>query len=145
MTEFFRENEIPYVIISDDTPVYLVVFYDRFGGVVESHTYKAGDRIVAPSYYDKYEDNIGVYSFTGWNVDEICSGYAEYSPQYVLSYMFGDADGDAELTNADITLLVRAAAGWDNSIMTDVLDMDRNGKFNNRDIIILIRKLAFLG
>lgn len=53
----------------------------------------------------------------------------------------GDADGDAWLTNADITILVRYLGGWQTEASIDLCDMDKNGVINNRDAIALIRKV----
>ena len=51
----------------------------------------------------------------------------------------GDFDGDGELTNADITVLVRYLAGWD---VDGVVDVTADEKINNRDAIYLVQKLA---
>ena len=54
----------------------------------------------------------------------------------------GDVDGDGELTNADITLLVRYLSGWDVLINTSFADVVYDKKINNRDAIALIQKVA---
>ena len=54
----------------------------------------------------------------------------------------GDVDGDGELTNADITLLVRYLCGWDVSVNTSFADVVYDKKINNRDVIALIQKAA---
>ena len=55
-----------------------------------------------------------------------------------------DADGDGEITNSDLTLLVRHMAGWGESeVSLIVADVNYDGILNNRDIIALIQKLAW--
>ncbi len=54
----------------------------------------------------------------------------------------GDIDGDGMLTSSDITLFVRQLCGWTEEADTSLLDIDGNGRINNRDIIALIIMIA---
>ncbi len=71
----------------------------------------------------------------------------EYAMANSLDYRIvaEDIDGDGEYTNADITLILRYLAGWDitESVAGEVarvLDLDRNGRVNNRDALVCIKR-----
>ncbi len=80
------------------------------------------------------------------------SVYAEYSAsekidvagcKSIVSYadaVEGDFDGDGELTNADITVLIRYLSGW--TVDAEITDLTGDGKINNRDAIALIVKIS---
>ena len=54
-----------------------------------------------------------------------------------------DVDGDGSVTNADIAVYVRYLAGWDNvGIVFECADVNSDKKYNNRDVIALIKHLA---
>jgi len=50
----------------------------------------------------------------------------------------GDVDGDGQITNSDVTVLIRALCGWNESNAT-YCDVNGDGKVNNRDAISLIQ------
>jgi hypothetical protein len=52
----------------------------------------------------------------------------------------GDFDLDGELTNTDVTVLVRYLAGWE--VDATVVDVTADDKINNRDALYLVQKLA---
>lgn len=56
--------------------------------------------------------------------------------------MLGDIDGDREIANADITMLIRVLSGWNEGYVSVNIDMNEDKKINNRDAIALIQKLA---
>ena len=60
----------------------------------------------------------------------------------MILFASGDVDGDGTLTNADLTVAVRAISGWNIEGNVALIDVNYDGKINNRDIIALIRKLA---
>jgi len=66
-----------------------------------------------------------------------------YVPFNLYDYTVGDVDCDGELTNADITLAVRAAVGWDVGYGSDTADINFDGRISNRELIFLIQKLAW--
>ena len=54
----------------------------------------------------------------------------------------GDIDGDAWLTNTDITLLIRYLSGFAVDGNALIADMNKDGKLTNRDAIVMILKLS---
>ena len=54
----------------------------------------------------------------------------------------GDVNGDGQITNADISLLVRIISGWNESYAPLNADVDGDGKIANRDVILMLQKLA---
>ena len=54
----------------------------------------------------------------------------------------GDIDIDGEISNADITAIVRYLAGWDVPGAKFTADYNADEKINNRDAIALIQKIA---
>ncbi len=57
--------------------------------------------------------------------------------------VWGDADGDGEFTNADLTLAIRLVSGWhDNGTALYMADANADRRTNNRDIIALVQKIA---
>ncbi len=64
-----------------------------------------------------------------------CHKVVAYSDNVV-----GDYDGDDELTNTDMTLLIRCLSGW--ILDRTVIDVTGDGRINNRDAIYLIQKLT---
>jgi len=60
-------------------------------------------------------------------------------------HRLGDVDGDTALTSSDVALLIRYLSGWNEDIDLAAVDMDENGKLNNRDAITLIYAVAFGG
>ncbi len=56
--------------------------------------------------------------------------------------MPGDTDTDGQLTNSDITLLVRYLCGYFPLMSVYNADFDENSQVNNRDAVLLIRRLA---
>jgi hypothetical protein len=59
---------------------------------------------------------------------------------YENDYSTGDYDSDGTVTNVDITLLVRYLSGVD--IGVEAVDLNGDGKINNRDAIYLIKVVA---
>ena len=57
-------------------------------------------------------------------------------------YPLGDVDGDGNITNADITLLIRVLSGWEASYSEKNADLDKNARLTNRDGVLLITKLS---
>ncbi len=55
-------------------------------------------------------------------------------------HITGDVNANRYVTNADLTLLVRTLSGWGSPAV--FCDLDKNGKYNNRDAIALIKILA---
>ena len=53
--------------------------------------------------------------------------------------MLGDENGDGEVNNKDIALLMQYINGWDVEIDLTVADVNNDGKINNKDIVILTR------
>ncbi len=70
-----------------------------------------------------------------------CVACDETENEYA-AYASGDIDGDGTLTNSDMTVAVRALAGFDTA-NTTCMDVNYDGILNNRDIIALIQKLAW--
>ncbi len=60
----------------------------------------------------------------------------------VLELVFGDLDCDCAFTNSDISLMVRILSGWNVEYVEANIDPSGDGKTNNRDAILLARKLA---
>ena len=55
----------------------------------------------------------------------------------------GDVDGDGDVSNADITLLVRYLSGWDViGVNIGNADLTHDKKINNRDVIALVQKVS---
>ena len=57
-------------------------------------------------------------------------------------YPLGDVNADGNITNTDVTLLVRVLSGWSVNCSHENADLDSNGILTNKDAIILIQKLA---
>ena len=53
--------------------------------------------------------------------------------------MLGDINGDGEVNNKDIALLMQHINGWNVEIDLTVADVKFDGKINNKDIVILTR------
>ena len=93
------------------------------------------------------------HSFGDWYTDDepdedgyciksrVCSACGNKELDTAL-FASGDVDGDGTLTNADLTVAVRAISGWNIEGNVALIDANYDGKYNNRDIIALIRKLA---
>ena len=93
------------------------------------------------------------HSWEGWHTvifptadsvgfkERCCSACSDEEYDYVY-FASGDVDGDGTLTNADLTVAVRAISGWNIEGNVALIDINYDGKINNRDIIALIRKLA---
>ena len=81
-----------------------------------------------------------IYDFCGWDkeIGEVI-GDVVYIAQY-LSYEYGDYDKDGEISNTDLTMLVRYLSGW--RVDEVYYSADGDNVINNRDAIFLIRKLA---
>ncbi len=60
----------------------------------------------------------------------------------MISYAKGDVDGDGVLSNSDMTIAVRALAGWDADYNFLDTDVNYDGVITNRDIIALVQRLA---
>ncbi len=57
----------------------------------------------------------------------------------------GDMDEDGNVTNADVALLIRALAGWDDvSYANYSADMNADSKINNRDALEIIKIMALI-
>ena len=54
----------------------------------------------------------------------------------------GDMDENGEITNADVTMLIRYLAGWTVNGASITGDMNADAKITNRDAIALIQKIA---
>lgn len=51
-----------------------------------------------------------------------------------------DVNGDGAVTNSDISVYVRYLSGWKNvSFVAKNADVDKNGRYNNRDLVAIIR------
>ncbi len=50
----------------------------------------------------------------------------------------GDVDGDGIVSNADITVIVRILSGYGDRYAESAIDVNEDGKFNNRDVLSLI-------
>lgn len=57
-------------------------------------------------------------------------------------FMYGDANGDGEISSADGTLFTRYGALWSVEIDLEALDLNNDGEINSADITILTRYLA---
>ena len=54
-----------------------------------------------------------------------------------------DVNGDGEVSNADITALIRYLSGWEDAgFVLAAADINSDGKIGNRDVIALIKHLA---
>ena len=54
-----------------------------------------------------------------------------------------DCDGDGDVTNTDIVMLLRVLSGWRyESFVPYAADVNSDGKINNRDLIAFIRHLS---
>lgn len=53
----------------------------------------------------------------------------------------GDVNGDGQINNRDLGLLMQHLCGWNVSVEEDGCDMDGNGKVNNKDLGLLQRLL----
>ena len=73
--------------------------------------------------------------------ERCCSACSDEEYDYVY-FASGDVDGDGTLTNADLTVAVRAISGWNIEGNVALIDINYDGKINNRDIIVFIQKLA---
>ena len=93
------------------------------------------------------------HSYSDWNIlvepipesagfkSKVCSACGDEVFEMIL-FASGDVDGDGTLTNADLTLAVRAISGWNIEGNVALIDVNYDGKYNNRDIIAFIKKLA---
>ncbi len=75
-----------------------------------------------------------------------CHGSAAYDYAQKNSIVFvlnEDVDGDGDMTNSDVTMLVRYLLGFDVGHNMSYADINSDGKLNNRDLIAIIRKLAW--
>ena len=72
------------------TPVYInytVIFKDEDGREISKNTYHWGETIVIPADPMKDMDQIGSYSFAGWDKDVVaCNGNATYTATYTIDY-----------------------------------------------------------
>ena len=100
--------------------------------------YEYGEIPVFMGETAKHSDSRG-YDFVGWSkpisaVDGNVTYVAEFS-----AYRFGDYDRDGALSNIDLTMLVRHLSGFE---ISGVHSINGDASINNRDAIIMIRKLS---
>ena len=60
----------------------------------------------------------------------------------VYAAVGGDVNGDGTLANNDLTMLVSFLSGRNETVKIANLDVDNNGKVNNRDAIAVSQALA---
>ena len=90
------------------TPTYIeytVEFKDFGGETISSQTYHYGDAIIVPANPTRAADNLGTYSFKGWDKTIVaCEGNATYTATYDITYIdytvtFRNDDGAVISTN----------------------------------------------
>ncbi len=57
----------------------------------------------------------------------------------------GDTDGDGQINNRDLVLLIRYINGWEVETDEKAADVNNDGKINNKDYVLLMRRLNALG
>ena len=75
--------------------------------------------------------------YAGFDYPTECCLYCGAEISVLLA---GDVNTDRYVTNSDLTLLVRVLSGWVKP--SEYCDLDKNGKYNNRDAIALVKILA---
>lgn len=61
---------------------------------------------------------------------------------FVYAAVGGDVNGDGKLANDDLTTLVSFLSGKEENVKIANLDVDHNGKVNNRDAVAIAQALA---
>ena len=76
------------VVVTDEEPVYTVVFKNWDGSVLSTKTYHYGDKVTEPSNPTKVADNMYTYTFSGWDETVVnCEGNATYIATYTPNYI----------------------------------------------------------
>lgn len=57
-------------------------------------------------------------------------------------YVAGDINGDGEVNDSDVTLLMQYYAGWQVNVNVKALDVNGDMHYNNKDVTRLIQYLA---
>ena len=93
------------------------------------------------------------YSFEGWFTDpeltnavgssftpnKNCTLYAKWEK----AFLFGDADGDGEISLKDVTRITRfLAGGWNITVDTAASDVNADGEVDLKDVVMIRRYLA---
>ena len=72
----------------------------------------------------------------------VCGDIREVPDKPVGGIVYGDADGDGEITNDDVILLQQYLAKWEVDMNEESADADGDGDITNDDVILLQQYLA---
>lgn len=87
-------------VVTEQSPLYNVVFVDWNGTVISSNTYRWGDEITAPANPTKAADNVYSYIFASWDKTVVnCAGDATYTATYIAACKY-----EYSVTNGKVTI-----------------------------------------
>ena len=69
--------------------------------------------------------------------DDVCDECGEAIEKPPVGIVYGDADGDGEITNMDAVLLGQYLNGWDVEMNMESADADGDGEITNMDAVLL--------
>lgn len=104
-------------VVTEDSPLFNVVFADWNGTVISSNTYRWGDEVSVPRNPAKAADNTYTYTFVGWdNAVVNCKGDATYTATYAATYI----DYTVVFKNWNGTVLSTEIYHWGDTVTTPV-------------------------
>lgn len=125
--------------------------YYSFEGSVISNIYDCNkNEIEKIPLIKAYGHNFGeitivepAYKTQGYSTHSctVCGYEERFDFTDALTYMPGDIDGNEDINNRDLGVLMRYLNGWDIEFNPLAADVDRDGFINNRDYGILMRYL----
>jgi len=106
-----------------------------------------GCGLTYPATADHVDEDADDYCDTCWNhlahIDEDGNGECDicWSTMPVVEILYGDANGDGEITVRDVAALQQIVAGWDVEY-TDAADANGDGEITVRDVALMQQYLA---
>ena len=74
--------------------------------------------------------------------DATCNACGDIREVEAIEIIYGDANGDGEVTTRDVTLLQQYMAGWDVTLVAESADANGDGEVTTRDVTLLQQFMA---
>ena len=74
--------------------------------------------------------------------DATCNACGDIREVEAIEIVYGDANGDGEVTTRDVTLLQQYMAGWDVTLVVESADANGDGEVTTRDVTLLQQFMA---
>ena len=122
--------------------IYTIVFAEP----VDSITMTAANQVRAISItaYGTKKDEPACEHVYDDDYDADCNlcGDIREVPEKPVDIIYGDANGDGEVTTRDVTLLQQYMAGWDVTLVVESADANGDGEVTTRDVTLLQQFMA---